>query len=91
MRNMDLRGTESEASRGLVGKYVDTVAWPDERFEVRSKGFSLPCGRSGSSRGRMSLTAGPVRSAIFRSAISGVSALPGPAPTAKRDSSTLHG
>ena len=33
----------------------------------------------------MSLTAGPVRSAI-----SGVSALPGPAPTAKRDSSTLQ-
>lgn len=34
---------ESEVSRGLVGKYVDTYAWPDGRFEVRWKGFSLPC------------------------------------------------
>ncbi|MDR7127658.1 ISNCY family transposase [Pseudotabrizicola sp. 4114] len=33
---------ESEISRGLVGKYVDTYAWPDGRFEVRWKGFSLP-------------------------------------------------
>ncbi|WP_413873539.1 hypothetical protein [Albidovulum sp.] len=33
---------ESEVSRGLVGKYVDTYAWPDGRFEVRHKGFSLP-------------------------------------------------
>jgi transposase len=33
---------ESEVSRGLVGKYVDTYAWPDGRFEVRWKGFSLP-------------------------------------------------
>ena len=34
---------ESEVSRGLVGKYVDTYAWPDGRFEVRWKGLSLPC------------------------------------------------
>lgn len=33
---------ESEVSRGLVGKYVDTYAWPDGRFKVRWKGFSLP-------------------------------------------------
>ena len=33
---------ETEVSRGLVGKYVDTYAWPDGRFEVRWKGFSLP-------------------------------------------------
>jgi transposase len=33
---------ESEVSRGLVGKYVDTYAWADGRFEVRHKGFSLP-------------------------------------------------
>lgn len=33
---------ESEVARGLVGKYVDTYAWPDGRFEVRCKGFSLP-------------------------------------------------
>ena len=33
---------ESEVTRGLVGKYVDTYAWPDGRFEVRWKGFSLP-------------------------------------------------
>lgn len=33
---------ETEVSRSLVGKYVDTYAWPDGRFEVRWKGFSLP-------------------------------------------------
>ena len=33
---------ETEVSRRLVGKYVDTYAWPDGRFEVRWKGFSLP-------------------------------------------------
>ena len=33
---------ESEVSRSLVGKYVDTYAWPDGRFDVRWKGFSLP-------------------------------------------------
>ena len=33
---------ETEVSRGLVGKYVDTYAWPDGRFDVRWKGFSLP-------------------------------------------------
>lgn len=33
---------ETEVSRGLVGKYVDTYAWPDGRLEVRWKGFSLP-------------------------------------------------
>lgn len=33
---------ETELSRGLVGKYVDTYAWPDSRFDVRWKGFSLP-------------------------------------------------
>ena len=33
---------ETELSRSLVGKYVDTYAWPDGRFEVRWKGFSLP-------------------------------------------------
>ena len=33
---------ETELSRGLVGKYVDTYAWPDGRFDVRWKGFSLP-------------------------------------------------
>ncbi len=33
---------EAELSRGVVGKYVDTSAWPDGRFDVRWKGFSLP-------------------------------------------------
>lgn len=33
---------ETEISRSLVGKYVDTYAWADGRFEVRWKGFSLP-------------------------------------------------
>ena len=33
---------ETELSRSLVGKYVDTYAWADGRFEVRWKGFSLP-------------------------------------------------
>ena len=34
---------ESEVSRGLVGRYVDTQAWPDGQFEACGKGFSLPC------------------------------------------------
>ena len=33
---------ENEITRGLVGKYVDTFAFVDGRFEVRSKGRSLP-------------------------------------------------
>lgn len=33
---------ETEVTRGLVGKYVDTYAWPDGRFAVRWKGVSLP-------------------------------------------------
>ncbi|MEO9629491.1 MAG: ISNCY family transposase [Sulfitobacter sp.] len=33
---------ESDITRGLVGKYVDTYAFVDGRFEVRSKGRSLP-------------------------------------------------
>ena len=33
---------ESEITRGLVGKYVDTYAFVDGRFEVRWKGRSLP-------------------------------------------------
>lgn len=33
---------ETELSRSLVGKYVDTYAWADGRFDVRWKGFSLP-------------------------------------------------
>ncbi|GGW42817.1 hypothetical protein GCM10011452_33920 [Gemmobacter lanyuensis] len=33
---------ETEVSRGLVGKYVDTYAWPDGRFDVRWRGYSLP-------------------------------------------------
>lgn len=32
---------ETEVTRGLVGKYVDTYAWRDGRFDVRWKGFSL--------------------------------------------------
>src|SRR6056297_1461019 len=33
---------ENDITRGLVGKYVDTYAFVDGRFEVRSKGRSLP-------------------------------------------------
>lgn len=33
---------ENDVTRGLVGKYVDTYAFVDGRFEVRSKGRSLP-------------------------------------------------
>lgn len=33
---------ENDLTRGLVGKYVDTYAFIDGRFEVRSKGRSLP-------------------------------------------------
>jgi len=33
---------KSEIMRGLAGKYVDTYAFVDSRFEVRSKGRSLP-------------------------------------------------
>lgn len=33
---------ESEFTRGLVGKYVDTFAFVDGRFKVRWKGQSLP-------------------------------------------------
>lgn len=33
---------ETEVSRGLVGKYVDTYAWATGRFDVRWKGHSLP-------------------------------------------------
>lgn len=33
---------QNEITRGLVGKYVDTFAFPDGRLEIRSKGVSLP-------------------------------------------------
>jgi hypothetical protein len=33
---------ENEITRGLPGKYVDTFAFPDGRFEVRCKGVSIP-------------------------------------------------
>ena len=33
---------EDDITRGLVGKYVDTYAFPDGRFDVRWKGLSLP-------------------------------------------------
>ncbi len=33
---------ESEISRGLVGKYVDTYAFADGRLEIRWEGISLP-------------------------------------------------
>ena len=33
---------ETEITRGLVGKYVDTFAFPDGRLEIRWKGMSLP-------------------------------------------------
>lgn len=32
---------ENELTRGLVGKYIDTYAFPDGRFELRWKGQSL--------------------------------------------------
>ena len=34
--------TETEVSRGLAGKYVDTFAYPDGRLELRWKGITLP-------------------------------------------------
>lgn len=34
--------TESEVSRGLAGKYVETYAFADGRLDVRWKGHSLP-------------------------------------------------
>ena len=34
---------ENEITRGLVGKYVDTYAFPDGRLEIRWRGISLPC------------------------------------------------
>jgi len=33
---------QNEITRGLLGKYVDTFAFPDGRLEIRSKGVSLP-------------------------------------------------
>ncbi len=33
---------ESEVTRGLIGKYVDTFAFPDGRLEIRWKGIRLP-------------------------------------------------
>ncbi|NBB81240.1 MAG: ISNCY family transposase [Verrucomicrobia bacterium] len=33
---------ENDVTRGLIGKYVDTYAFVDGRFEVRFKGRSLP-------------------------------------------------
>lgn len=33
---------ENEITRGLPGKYVDTFAFPNGRFEVRWKGVSIP-------------------------------------------------
>lgn len=33
---------ESEISRGLPGKYVDTYAFPDGRLDIRCKGITLP-------------------------------------------------
>jgi transposase len=33
---------QNEMTRGLVGKYVDTFAFPDGRLEIRSQGISLP-------------------------------------------------
>ena len=33
---------ETELSRGLAGKYVETYAFPDGRFEARWKGVTLP-------------------------------------------------
>lgn len=34
--------TETEVSRGLAGKYVDTFEYPDGRLELRWKGITLP-------------------------------------------------
>lgn len=34
--------TENEVTRGLVGKYVDSYAFPDGRLEFRWQGVSLP-------------------------------------------------
>lgn len=34
--------TENEITRGLVGKYVDSYAFPDGRLEFRWQGISLP-------------------------------------------------
>ena len=36
---------ENEMTRDLPGKYVDTFAFPDGRFEVRWKGVSIPLHR----------------------------------------------
>jgi hypothetical protein len=33
---------ETEVTRGLVGRYVETYAYADGRFDVRWKGHSLP-------------------------------------------------
>ena len=33
---------ETEVTRGLVGRYVDTYAFPDGRLDVRWQGLSLP-------------------------------------------------
>lgn len=33
---------ETELTRGLVGRYVETYAYPDGRLDVRWKGHSLP-------------------------------------------------
>lgn len=33
---------ETEVTRGLVGRYVETYAYADGRLDVRWKGFSLP-------------------------------------------------
>lgn len=33
---------ENDMTRGLPGKYVDTFAFPDGRFEVRYQGISIP-------------------------------------------------
>lgn len=34
--------TENEITRGIAGKYVDTLAFPDGGFEVRWKGVPIP-------------------------------------------------
>jgi len=34
---------ETEVTRGLAGRYVDTYAYADSRLDVRWKGYSLPC------------------------------------------------
>jgi len=33
---------ETDVTRGLVGKYVETYAYADGRMDVRWKGYSLP-------------------------------------------------